>query len=83
MKFSGGDLIENGCFQRVQLANVGGFFNGAMLMKIVILFKENWSHMDKFQWGQISISNDVVMMMRVYRPFPFRNRSSLSTHFVK
>ena len=58
-------------------------FKGAMLMKIVILLKENWSHMDKFQWGQISISNDVVMMMRVYRPFPFRNRSSLSTHFVK
>ena len=58
-------------------------FKGAMLMKIVILLKENWSHMDKFQWGQISISNDVVMMMRDYRPFPFRNRSSLSTHFVK
>ena len=25
MKFSGGDLVENGCFQRVKLANVGGF----------------------------------------------------------
>ena len=25
MKFSGGDLVENGCFQRVTLANVGGF----------------------------------------------------------
>ena len=38
-------------------------------------------------WGWwCSFSNrydDVVMMMRVYRPFPFRNRSSLSTHFVK
>ena len=25
MKFSGGDLVENGCFQRVKFANVGGF----------------------------------------------------------
>ena len=23
MKFSGGDLVENGCFQRIKLANVG------------------------------------------------------------
>ena len=25
MKLSGGDPVENGCFQRVKLANVGGF----------------------------------------------------------
>ena len=25
MKFSGGDLVQNGSFQRVKLANVGGF----------------------------------------------------------
>ena len=25
MKFSGGDLVENGCFQIVKLGNVGGF----------------------------------------------------------
>ena len=25
MKFSGGDLVENGCFQRIKLANVADF----------------------------------------------------------
>ena len=36
MKFSGGDLVQNGSFQRVKLANVGGFsdFYGALLMSI-------------------------------------------------
>ena len=30
MKFSKGDLVENGCFQSVQLANVGGFSDFSM-----------------------------------------------------
>ena len=65
MKSSGGDLVENGCFLKVKLANVCGFsdclmkdgsiyilrfFHGAMLMKIFIVLKENLSHMDKFQY---------------------------------
>ena len=30
MKFSGGDLVENGCFQGLKLANVGGFSDFSM-----------------------------------------------------
>ena len=120
-RIPGGDLVENGCFIEVKLANVCGFSDfarGTMREKMAI-FKErnrvcrgpkffNGGDVDENRHfieenlvahGQISIfykilyegnfmihsryNDDVVMMMRVYRPFPFRNRSSLSTHFVK
>ena len=42
MKFSGGDLVENGCFQRVKLANDCGFsdFNRGTMREKMAIFKE-------------------------------------------
>ena len=86
MKSSGGDLVENGCFLKVKLANVRGFSD--CLTKdgsIYILRFFNGGDVDENRHfiqgklvahGQISIfyknlNDDVVLMMRVYRTFPY------------
>ena len=51
-----------------------------MMMMMMMMMISCWGW-----WCSFSnrYNDDVVMMMQVYRPFPFWNRSSLSTHFVK
>ena len=51
-----------------------------MMMMMMMMMISCWGW-----WCSFSnrYNDDVVMMMRVYRPFPFWNRSSLNTHFVK
>ena len=73
MESSGGDLVENGCFLKVKLANVRGFsdclmkdgsiyilrfFNGGDVDENRHFMRENWSHMDKFQYF-----TKILMMM--------------------
>ena len=54
--------------------------NRLCLMMMMMMMISCWGW-----WCSFSnrYNDDVVMMMRVYRPFPFWNRSSLSNHFVK
>ena len=41
----------------------------AMLMKIVILFKEKWSHIDKFYFWYLFMNGNHILKWKVYRTF--------------
>ena len=40
-----------------------------MLMKIVILFKEKWSHIDKFYFWYLFMNGNHILKWKVYRTF--------------
>ena len=41
----------------------------AMLIKIVILFKEKWSHIDKFYFWYLFMNGNHILKWKVYRTF--------------
>ena len=68
--FNGGDVDENRHFIEGKLVA-----HGQISIFYKILYEDNSMIHSRY-------NDDVVMMMQVYRPFPFRSRSSLSTNFV-
>ena len=69
--FNGSDVDENRYFFEGKLVA-----HGQISIFHKILYENNFMIHSRY-------NDDVVMMMRVYRPFPFCNRSSLNIHFVK